>query len=272
MFRNRSRLAACCRAPDRDRTRPRRVWWWRRRRQRRRRFVDDQDDRAATTTTAAPVIAPLTGMVDPTGESQSRPVLTVKVENTPDALPQWGIDQADVVYEEIVEGNITRLAAMFNSHAPDKIGPDPFGAQHRPGDRVARRRHLRLLRRRTDLREEHQRRAGQPDRRGQRRRRHVPRLVAASVRTTSSASAPTCSRRVANPCRRRRCSRTAPRRADHRRADRIVRRRLQGPAEPSGDLDVERDRGHVHPQPVRRPTRSPAPARRSRRRTSSCSS
>jgi hypothetical protein len=77
----------------------------------------------ATTTTAAPIIAPLTGMVDPTGESQTRPVLTVKVENTRDALPQSGIDQADVVYEEIVEGNITRLAAMFNAHAPDKIGP-----------------------------------------------------------------------------------------------------------------------------------------------------
>ena len=62
-------------------------------------------------------------MVDPTGESQTRPVLTVKVENTSNALPQWGIDQADVIYEEIVEGGITRLAAMFNSHAPDKIGP-----------------------------------------------------------------------------------------------------------------------------------------------------
>ena len=52
-----------------------------------------------------------------------RPALTVKIENTPEALPQWGIDQADVVYEEIVNGGITRLAAVFNSHAPAKVGP-----------------------------------------------------------------------------------------------------------------------------------------------------
>jgi hypothetical protein len=49
--------------------------------------------------------------------------LTVKIENTPDALPQWGVDQADAVYEEIVNGGITRLAAIFNSHAPAKVGP-----------------------------------------------------------------------------------------------------------------------------------------------------
>jgi hypothetical protein len=52
-----------------------------------------------------------------------RPALTIKIENTPDALPQWGVDQADVVYEEIVNGGITRLAAIFNSQAPAKVGP-----------------------------------------------------------------------------------------------------------------------------------------------------
>jgi Protein of unknown function (DUF3048) N-terminal domain/Protein of unknown function (DUF3048) C-terminal domain len=79
----------------------------------------------ATTSTTAPSypIAPLTGLPDPGGSALARPALTVKVENTPDALPQYGIDQADVVYEEIVNGGITRLAAVFNSHAPAKIGP-----------------------------------------------------------------------------------------------------------------------------------------------------
>ena len=67
--------------------------------------------------------APLSGLPDPTGLSVKRPALTVKIENTPEALPQWGIDQADVVYEEIVNGGITRLAAIFNSHAPAKVGP-----------------------------------------------------------------------------------------------------------------------------------------------------
>jgi hypothetical protein len=79
----------------------------------------------STTTTTAPQYptAPLTGLPDPTGLSVKRPALTVKIENTPEALPQWGIDQADVVYEEIVNGGITRLAAIFNSHAPAKVGP-----------------------------------------------------------------------------------------------------------------------------------------------------
>src|ERR1035437_7049291 len=67
--------------------------------------------------------APLTGFVDPSGTALQRPALTVKVENTPQALPQWGIDKADVVYEEIVNGGITRLAAIFNSEAPAKVGP-----------------------------------------------------------------------------------------------------------------------------------------------------
>jgi hypothetical protein len=80
---------------------------------------------APTTTTTAPTYptAPLTGLADPTGVSLKRSALTVKIENTPEALPQWGIDQADVVYEEIVNGGITRLAAIFNSHAPVKVGP-----------------------------------------------------------------------------------------------------------------------------------------------------
>jgi hypothetical protein len=77
----------------------------------------------APTTTAPPPIAPLTGLPDPSGQSQTRPALSVKIENTPDARPQVGIDHADVVYEEEVEGNITRFVAIFNSTAPVTIGP-----------------------------------------------------------------------------------------------------------------------------------------------------
>ena len=80
---------------------------------------------ARTTTTTTPPLprAPLTGLEDPSGQSLTRPAVSVKVENTPDARPQGGLDQADVVYEEVVEGNITRLVAMFNSQVPDVIGP-----------------------------------------------------------------------------------------------------------------------------------------------------
>ncbi len=77
-----------------------------------------------TTTTTVPIpIAPLSGMPNPGGAALTRPALTVKIENTPDARPLWGVNHADVVYEEIVNGGITRLAAIFNSVAPVRVGP-----------------------------------------------------------------------------------------------------------------------------------------------------
>jgi len=77
-----------------------------------------------TTTTTLPIpVAPLSGQLDPGGASLARPALTVKIENTPGARPLWGVDQADVVYEEIVNGGITRLAAIFNTHLPARVGP-----------------------------------------------------------------------------------------------------------------------------------------------------
>lgn len=80
----------------------------------------------STSTTAAPlrgVIAPLTGVRDVTSGAARRPALTVKIENTPLARPQIGLDQADVIYEEVVEYNITRLLAIFQSHVPGVVGP-----------------------------------------------------------------------------------------------------------------------------------------------------
>jgi hypothetical protein len=68
-------------------------------------------------------LAPLTGLPDPRGLAEHRSALTIKIDNTPEARPQYGINQADVVYEEIVEGGITRLAAIFNSQLPTKVGP-----------------------------------------------------------------------------------------------------------------------------------------------------
>ncbi|CAB4940966.1 unannotated protein [freshwater metagenome] len=76
-----------------------------------------------TTTTTAPVLAPLTGLPDPSGASETRAALNVKVSNAPEARPQSGLDQADVVWEEVVEGGITRFLAMFQSNSPSAIGP-----------------------------------------------------------------------------------------------------------------------------------------------------
>jgi len=48
--------------------------------------------------------------------------LSVKIENTPESRPSLGITRADVVYETITEGGITRFNAMFHSDIPEEIG------------------------------------------------------------------------------------------------------------------------------------------------------
>jgi uncharacterized coiled-coil protein SlyX len=63
----------------------------------------------------------LTGQ-PPLGDNE-RPVLAVKIDNVDRARPQAGINDADVVIEEMVEGNLTRLVALFHSRDPVLIGP-----------------------------------------------------------------------------------------------------------------------------------------------------
>jgi hypothetical protein len=79
--------------------------------------------RSSSTTSAAPPVAPLTGLPDPTGVAQTRPVLSVKVDNVATVRPQAGLEAADVVWNEVVEGGITRFLAMFQSTSTDVVGP-----------------------------------------------------------------------------------------------------------------------------------------------------
>jgi hypothetical protein len=79
---------------------------------------------STTTTTKAPPVAPLTGLPDPTGTAQGRPVVSIKIDNDSSAArPQTGIDAADIVWDEVVEGQGTRFLAMFQSQVPDVVGP-----------------------------------------------------------------------------------------------------------------------------------------------------
>ena len=64
---------------------------------------------------------PLTGMPLAGGSASKRP-LYVKIDNNPHARPHYGITKADQVYEWLVEGLTTRLAAVFQSRDPDVIG------------------------------------------------------------------------------------------------------------------------------------------------------
>ncbi len=69
----------------------------------------------------APYRAPLTGLGSER-EIKERPVM-IMVENSPAARPQSGLDQADIVFEILAEGDITRFVAVYQSGSPQIVGP-----------------------------------------------------------------------------------------------------------------------------------------------------
>ncbi|TME26355.1 MAG: DUF3048 domain-containing protein [Chloroflexi bacterium] len=78
----------------------------------------------AVTSTTEPTVCPrwpLTGL-PLNGASATKRPLYVKVDNNQHARPHYGIAQADQVYEWLVEGLTTRLAAVFQSRDPNVIG------------------------------------------------------------------------------------------------------------------------------------------------------
>jgi hypothetical protein len=60
---------------------------------------------------------------DGTAAAPTGPVLAVKIDNASQARPQTGLDQADVVYAEQVEGGLSRLMAVFATKLPPVVGP-----------------------------------------------------------------------------------------------------------------------------------------------------
>lgn len=67
---------------------------------------------------------PLTGVpLESSDEIPNRPALAVKMPNNPQALPQTGLNEADIVFEEIINDGITRFAAVFHSQGSDPLGP-----------------------------------------------------------------------------------------------------------------------------------------------------
>jgi hypothetical protein len=99
----------------------------------------DKKKEAKTTTTSAPPTtqaaappptgpsvppghAPLTGL--PAEPSRlGRPALIVKIDNAPLARPQVGLAEADIVFEEMVEGGVTRFAVVYHSQEATDLGP-----------------------------------------------------------------------------------------------------------------------------------------------------
>lgn len=72
--------------------------------------------------TSAATLWPLTQLPGP-DDAASQPILAIKVENDPSVRPQYGIDAADLVVEELVEGGMTRFVSFFQSVLPSEIGP-----------------------------------------------------------------------------------------------------------------------------------------------------
>jgi hypothetical protein len=70
-----------------------------------------------------PATCPLTGEEPRTDAVLDRPAVAIKVENASVAYPLSGLESADIVYEETVEGGITRFMAIYHCGDTDKAGP-----------------------------------------------------------------------------------------------------------------------------------------------------
>jgi hypothetical protein len=68
---------------------------------------------SAPPSSSPPAPSPLTGEA-----ASDNPVVAVKIEDTALGRPQVGVDKADIVYVEQVEGGLTRLLAVFNTSLP----------------------------------------------------------------------------------------------------------------------------------------------------------
>ena len=89
--------------------------------------------------TPTPTLAPPTPSPTPAlsgdplngGPAARGPVVAIKVDNAPLARPyQTGLKQASIVYQELVEGGLTRLIAVFeSSRATKEVGPVRSGRE-----------------------------------------------------------------------------------------------------------------------------------------------
>ncbi|HAP75528.1 MAG TPA: hypothetical protein DCR14_05535 [Acidimicrobiaceae bacterium] len=66
---------------------------------------------------------PLTGLPAPDALTALRPVVVAKVGNY-DNAPPTGLNVADIVFEELINDNVSRFAVVFHSQFPDEaVGP-----------------------------------------------------------------------------------------------------------------------------------------------------
>lgn len=56
-------------------------------------------------------------------EESERPILGIMIENSEEARPQTGLDDAGIVFETVTEAGITRYLAMYQEKMPEEVGP-----------------------------------------------------------------------------------------------------------------------------------------------------
>ncbi len=78
----------------------------------------EPEPKPAPTTEASRV----SGRQLPIGEN-NKPIYAVQIENSPEARPQSGLREADIIMEAIAEGGITRFNAIYHDNVPANIGP-----------------------------------------------------------------------------------------------------------------------------------------------------
>ena len=71
---------------------------------------------------APPAVDPLRGTLTPAGAT-AHPSLAAKIDDHFEARPQIGLNAADIVFEELVEGGLTRYLVVWHSDVPAEIGP-----------------------------------------------------------------------------------------------------------------------------------------------------
>jgi hypothetical protein len=71
----------------------------------------------------SPATCPLSGVEPKNDAVLDRPAVAIKIENASIAYPLSGLEDAEVVYEELVEGGVTRFMAIYHCTDTSKAGP-----------------------------------------------------------------------------------------------------------------------------------------------------
>ncbi|MFC7322662.1 DUF3048 domain-containing protein [Halobacillus campisalis] len=82
---------------------------------------EDEHPKEKTSGITTGPVYPLTGI--PAEDEVDERVFSVMVSNSREARPQSGLSKADIVYEILAEGQITRLLALYQSELPEEVGP-----------------------------------------------------------------------------------------------------------------------------------------------------